>query len=580
MLQIISGKFFGDGERYAFEGKGILYSNMSWIRAIETRVGTLTPADTAGSGVSSYVLSYLNQIEKEPAGGTVRAGDPEIVEQFGWLCMVWFGAFLDGDKQNVAINCREKPAHAGDYYVGSRFAKPFLSPERRISEEDEQGFVRFVDKVTGLPRRDYQSVISFLQAVSHALHALRQNLDLAYSMLVYALEALGQGHSDYLPRWEDYDPRVRKRLDTALDGVTSETADALRDALLKGAHLKLQQRFIDFTVSHIPDRFFVEDARQADRPVRRSELERVLKNAYQARSNYVHELLPLIHQLKSRGIAEAEVFEWDNKPYLTFNGLLRVARTVVLDFVQNQPYLEEEEYDWASDLPGTVMMKLAGEYWISQHEGFTPDLSAKWLSAFLPVWLQVVTSPENAMPDLRSLLSKFESLLGSASDTQRTQMLAIHALFNHRMVPELRSEGHEAVLRANEHLFEGCRIESMVLVLLTGRVWPWGADECAEAYEAYAEGKYTKTALTLPQSLEVAMMSNVADAYRGAGNSEGFRSWSRRALLEASGRPDWQDHIQEVRATEEEVDLDIFFAPQTDAEGPASQENGSGNENA
>jgi hypothetical protein len=31
MLQIISGKFFGDGERHEFEGKGILYSNMSWI---------------------------------------------------------------------------------------------------------------------------------------------------------------------------------------------------------------------------------------------------------------------------------------------------------------------------------------------------------------------------------------------------------------------------------------------------------------------------------------------------------------------------------------------------------------------
>ena len=39
MLQIIAGKFFGNGERYEFEGKGIAYSNMSWGRSIERYVG-------------------------------------------------------------------------------------------------------------------------------------------------------------------------------------------------------------------------------------------------------------------------------------------------------------------------------------------------------------------------------------------------------------------------------------------------------------------------------------------------------------------------------------------------------------
>ena len=78
-----------------------------------------------------------------------------------------------------------------------------MSPERRITLEQEEGFVRFVDKATGLPRRDYSVVMSFLQTLSHALHTLRQNLDLAYSMLIYALESLSQGRSGYLPQWED-----------------------------------------------------------------------------------------------------------------------------------------------------------------------------------------------------------------------------------------------------------------------------------------------------------------------------------------------------------------------------------------
>jgi hypothetical protein len=61
MLQIIAGKFFGNGERYEFEGKGIVYSNMSWGRSIKTCVGTLEPVDTFISEVSSYVLSYKNR---------------------------------------------------------------------------------------------------------------------------------------------------------------------------------------------------------------------------------------------------------------------------------------------------------------------------------------------------------------------------------------------------------------------------------------------------------------------------------------------------------------------------------------
>ncbi len=556
MLQIISGKFFGEGERYEFERKGILYSNMSWFRAIETRVGTLEEVDTVGSEVSSYVLSYRNQLEKEPAGGVVRTGDTEIVEQFGWLCMVWFEAFFDGDRQTVVINCREKPSHAGDEYVGARFAKPYLSSERLITEEDEQGFVRFVDKVIGLPRRDYLAVTSFLQTMSHALHVLRQNLDLAYSMLVYALEALGQGRSVYLPRWEDYDPGVRKRLDPVLEELAPETSEAVRDALLEDAQLKLQQRFLDFIVSHIPDSFFTEDAERVERPVRYSELERALKNAYRARSNYVHELLPLIHQIKTRGIADGEVFEWDNKPYLTFNGLLRIARTVVIDFVQKQPYLEEE-YDWVSELPGRVTMKVAGQYWIWQHEGYSVNRSADWLSGFLPVWLETVSSGESVMPDLRPLLARFESLLVSASDTQRAQMLAIHVLYNSRIVP--KSPNHEAVYEANARLFEECRIESMVLKVLMGEEWPWDAEDCARAYEAYAQTKFHRGGLSLPWSLEVAIMAYIADKYRDDEQEDEFRRWCLRALLESAGQSDWQNHIRAVEEEGQAVDLNIFF---------------------
>ncbi len=488
MLQIASGKFFGDGERWEFEAKGILYSNMLWVGPIETRVGTLEPVDTAGSEAFSYVLSYVNRMEKDAAGPVVRVGDEEIVEQFGWLGMVWFGAFFDGDKQSIVVNCREKRTHVSDEFVGSQFAKPYLITERRITEEDARGFAGFVDRVIGLPRDDYLAVMSFLQTMAHALTILRHNLDLAYSMLVYALEALSKGRSSYLPRWEDYDPEVRKRLDPILNGLEGETSDAVRAALLKNAHLKLQQQFLDFVVSHLSDAFYEREAEGVDRPVRPSELDRALKNAYRARSDYVHVLKPLIHQLKSQGIAEAEVFVWENKPYLTFNGLLSVARAVLLDFVATRPYLEEEEYDWAPELPGLVTLMPAGQYWIWNHNAFSPPRSANWLSAFLEMWLQAVTSKpddEPVMPDLRNLLATIEAMIGSASAQQKRRMLAIHTLYNHIVVP--KSPGHEGFRQANEGLFEGCTIEAMVLLLLTGGEIPREAGKCGDGAEESAD---------------------------------------------------------------------------------------------
>lgn len=569
MLQIASGRFFGDGERWEFEAKGILYSNMSWVGPIETRAGTLEPVDTAGSEASSYVLSYVNRMEKDAAGPVVRVGDEEIMEQFGWLGMIWFGAFFDGDKQSVVVNCREKRTHAGDEYVGSRFAKPYLLPERRITEDDTRGFARFVDKVIGLPRDDYLAVTSFLRTVSHALTVLRHNLDLAYSMLVYALEALSKGRSGYLPRWEDYDAGVKKRLDPILDGLEGEISEAVRGALLENAHLKLQQQFLDFVVSHLPDAFYEVDAEGVDRPVRPSELDRALKNAYRARSIYVHVLKPLIHQLKSRGIAEAEVFVWENKPYLTFNGLLRVARAVLLDFVTTRPYLEDEEYDWAPELPGLVTLMPAGQYWIWNHNAFSPTRSAGWLSAFLEVWLQAVTNkPDDkpVMPDLRNLLATFEALHGSASAQQKRRMLAIHTLYNHIMIP--KSPGHERFQRVNEGLFDGCSIEAMVLLLLTGREFPWEAGKCGDVYEAYAREKFGKDALSLPLAVEVAIMAYVAENYREIGNAEVAASWSRHARLESAGRPSWQEHIREVQAGTTTLNLNVFFDPPEDPAAP------------
>ena len=125
-------------------------------------------------------------------------------------------------------------------------------------------------------------------------------------------------------------------------------------------------------------------------------------------------------------------------------------------------------------------------------------------------------------------------------------MLAIHVLYNSRMAPMYQSPKHEAVREANACLLEECRIESMVLKVLIVEEWPWDAEDCAQAYEAYAETKVHRGGLSLPWSSEVAMMAYIADKYREEDHDDAFTRWCRRALLESAGQPDWQDHIRAV----------------------------------
>jgi len=255
MLQIISGKFFKSDNRYIHEAKGIAYSNYSWVEPIKTCVATLEPVDTYRS-VSSYVISYINQIEKEKAGVLVRTGDSEIVQQFQLLCMFGLKAFFDIDRNNVEINCREKPRSSGDYYLPSKFVPRFFESQIDGKKDEIEAFIKFVDQVIGLPREKYLVVINCLNTFSHALQVLNYNLDLAYSMLVYSLESLSQSFDDFEPTWEDYNPEIKKELDGHLSKISLEVAEDIRGVLLKSSNLRLQQRFIDFIINHVSDSFF------------------------------------------------------------------------------------------------------------------------------------------------------------------------------------------------------------------------------------------------------------------------------------------------------------------------------------
>lgn len=85
MLQIISGKFFTSDDRECHPGKGITYSNYSWIGPITTGIASIEPVYFSSSNVTPYVISYLNQIEKDGLLISRRSRDSSSVSTIMYI---------------------------------------------------------------------------------------------------------------------------------------------------------------------------------------------------------------------------------------------------------------------------------------------------------------------------------------------------------------------------------------------------------------------------------------------------------------------------------------------------------------
>lgn len=234
MLQIISGRFFSGGKVHECESDAILYSNYSWLAPIKTSVAELRPVDTLGRRVSSYVLRYTNRYEPaSPNDRMVLAISDEAVEQFRLLASFYFQSFFHIDRSYVESLCRTGSNHSTDTTVPSAFVPRFFDSPKDMGTYDEVvGFVQFVEKVLRMPRKQYRLLMSCLAAFFDALEAIGRNFDLAYSMMVYMLEALSKSGEQPKVVWDDYDQNVRGRLDKELASVDASTADKVRASCL------------------------------------------------------------------------------------------------------------------------------------------------------------------------------------------------------------------------------------------------------------------------------------------------------------------------------------------------------------
>ncbi|NQT36410.1 MAG: hypothetical protein HQ581_02915 [Planctomycetes bacterium] len=547
MLQIISGKFFGDGDRHVSPAKGITYSNYWWFSPIETCVAKLEPTSPYSSAVSAYVIEYLNQIEKEAEGRQdvlVKVGDTEILRQF--QCIATFGlkSLFAVDRWEVEFACRSQARDSADSFVPQRIVPRFFNAANRGTPDDATQFSSLVSKIIGLPRDQYVGLVAALATFRHALLILSHSLDMAYSLVVYCLESLSQRFDAFDPTWQDYDDQVRSKLDPLLADIDSAKACEIRSALLNSGSLRLQKRFVDFIANHVDDTFYVDEAESRQSAVTPSELRRALKNSYNLRSSYVHMLKPLPDYLRMLQLPDEDLFPWDNEPYLTFSGLIRIAHHAIRQFIERGEYVQTESYDWRAEVPGTITLKMAPQYWIGNTSGVQPEGAASRLSGFLSMFQGWLTH-EKPVGNLCELMLAYERLLPHAKKEYKPAMVGLYFLFGALPLPENPSRHYQDVIERHRDILDERRMETLIVRLLVEDSLPWPVEECAAVLEEFNQTRFRKHSVTIPKLLELGLIVHTANAFLSAGNLQEYDRWARVAHLEAAGAKEVQEHIRQ-----------------------------------
>ncbi|TRN80715.1 hypothetical protein DT385_09395 [Pseudomonas syringae] len=382
MLQINTGKLFSTGIGRTNELRGVLYTNLKLARRdIFTKAGTLRSTD-GRKGTQALVYELQEHMEQgdDAPGILVSHTIQPYMEDFSALASFALNAIVTPDPELTAQLTNGAPG-LSSYHPPSQFIRRCFDPELYIRESDAHELVDFCEQLVGLERRVYLGAMRAIKTYVSGIHRIRDDLGLAYTLMVSAIESLAQDFDGYSSAWGDVDERKRSAIDVALSSVDAGAAGAVRAAILSTEHLSLGRRYREFVLSKIDDSYYRTGDALEGYPIAQCELVKALQQAYFLRSKYVHQIRALSDEL-TLPHGHAEVSYINRQPTLTFQGLARLTRHVIRSFVHHGPKLERESYDYSLERSGVVMMQMAPQYWVGRPLKSTSE-SRRRLEGFL-----------------------------------------------------------------------------------------------------------------------------------------------------------------------------------------------------
>ncbi len=560
MLQINTGKLFTRDISRTNQLRGILYSN-GWIVRdddILTAAGTLR---SAGSGPhnSAIVYELLENIEKEKEGPGVLISHTvkPYLDDMAAVASFYLGVLVSPD-HDLVQRMIDGTSHLSAHDQPRKFVQRFFDKQVPLSPEDGSAFSDFIAQLLGLERKHFLGAMRAIRTYVAAFHSLSSDLGLSYTLLVSAAETLSQKFDDYESEWSDVDDQKKHRIDKAMEGVPEARANAVREAIVQSDHVALSRRYGEFVLASVGPKYFrgIEP-----KPISKWELPIALKQAYAFRSKYIHSAKPLPDPL-TMPMKDWETTEVDRRPALTFQGLSRLTRHVIIHFVENGQKIDQEVYDYSLERAGIAQMQLAAQYWVArpiaeaEHvkqrlEGFLGQLATFYLS-----------NPRTPLTDLRPIMGSLRDMFAQAKASHRPSIYALYLLFNALAGSEVAAEDWQDFCNKHSNLFDQPTGETLIArTILEDASWDISVHE--KAYKNYWDQRLSRSGLHAPKFFEAAASLTLAERYRQNGDLDSVQLYVSSAvecypeckiLIAFEAASDFSDKIswREILAVESE----------------------------
>ncbi|WP_404396208.1 hypothetical protein [Pseudoalteromonas phenolica] len=499
--------------------RGILYTNLilSRDKKLVTEAGSLLSTSNLGqSNAVVYELEELIEASGQGAGVLTSHGvDPYILD---------FSAIL-----SFALNCTASPSYTlTDRLLGEQRGISTHSTPKQVvkrvfdkdvycNDKDEEHLLKLIKHLIGLKRHTYLGVMSSIRTYVTGMQRIADDFELAYTLLVASIESLAQNFDGHKASWLDYDQRKRRLIDSALSDADEAVSEKVRSTLLDIEHTSLSRRFRDFSLENISPSYFREETENVLNPISKNDLPKALSNAYQARSQYIHNLRKLPDQLTTTN-SHTETCRINKKTWLTIQGLSRLARHVITDFIMRQPNVEKEIYDYSLERAGVLQMPMAPQYWVGRPSLYQGAGSMK-LEGFLSQLSNLMTTdPKAVVTDLTELLTAVEEKVNELKKGDKLSFIALYIIFNGFVSQSQRMENSDSFITVYEKQLSSPSAEALIVNLLFNKVPGWDIKIHYDCLINYFKERDNKLKFRCPKLFEAGMILQLAERYRSSGD--------------------------------------------------------------
>lgn len=558
MLQIGSGKLFKNGIGRENCLKGVIYTNLSVFSEdkINTVAGSFLPTDSL-SDPMTLLYEFCEKMEKKEIrpGTIVSHGISSYISDYSTVLSFALNCIATPD-HDLALRLKSNKRGLLTSFSPQKIISRFFDSEIIVRKEEIDHFVSFVEHLHGLDRETYLGVMRSIRTFITGMHRVGDDLELAYTLIVASIESLTQDFDDFETSWDDLTEFKRNGLDLALKNASDEVKESVKATIISQEHTALSRRFKMFSQKHLTDSFFRDATAGVLIPIAKSDLKEGLNQAYVARSKYIHNLKELPRVLKCSGTT-SEVSIINNKTWFTLQGLSRLARHIITEFIYRQPTCQTQEYDYFPECAGVMQVQVAAQHWIGKSKNFDPRSTPKRLEGFLQEFCRHMVNPDDEkITDMTPFLTFIEDKLMGMKKNVRKQLFLIYYIFNNLLPEDKQLKG----LKSNIHTLIGDleepSSEALVYNLLFQKPPTWQISTHDNAIQEYFKKRHNKTSFRVPRLLEAGFLLSLAERYRQERNYD-------NAIRCISSAVDNYPESQNLRMFEEQfssnVELEISF---------------------